>query len=223
MRLDRIRYPDGRYVHYTYGADDSIPDKLSRVDAITNNNAGEPEGTSYAAYTYCGGGRLVVESFTQPELRLDYWGQAGTTYVGFDRFGRIQQQLWHDHTGGGGGTDREKFTYGYDRNSNRMYRKNELKTDFSELYHTNGENNGYDGLSRLTEFRRGTLHAGNRSITDHDKRRQIFTLDQVGNWAGFQDAAGAGGQGNWDLEQTRDNNDANEIEDIDMGGTGVSP
>ena len=69
----------------------------------------------------------------------------------------------------------------------------------------------------------------NDSITANDDRRQVFTLNQVGDWAGFQDDAGAGGTGNWDLEQTRGNNKANEITDIDKtagidwGLRGVSP
>ena len=29
-----------------------------------------------------------------PEVRLDYWGQTADTYAGFDRFGRVVQQLW---------------------------------------------------------------------------------------------------------------------------------
>ena len=214
MRLDRVEYPNGRYVHYTYGAADSIADKLSRVDAIKNDNGGDPGATSYAAYSYCGGARLVVEDFiTQPELRLDYWGQTTGTYTGLDQFGRIKQQLWNDHTGGGGGTDRDKFSYGYDRNSNRMYRKNELALTFGELYHANGAGE-YDGLDRLNEFRRGTLNANKDAITGDDDRRQIFTLNQTGNWTGFQDDAGAGGTGNWDLEQTRENDLANQITNI---------
>ena len=69
------------------------------------------------------------------------------------------------------------------------------------MYHANNAaaNSEYDDLSRLGEFRRGTLNVDNRSITADDDRRQIFTLDQTGNWAGFQDDAGAGGEGNWDL------------------------
>ena len=31
---------------------------------------------------------MVVEDFTEPDVRLDYWGQTTGTYDGFDRFGR---------------------------------------------------------------------------------------------------------------------------------------
>ena len=34
MRLEHVRYPDGRLVHYTYGAGGSVADDLSRVDAV---------------------------------------------------------------------------------------------------------------------------------------------------------------------------------------------
>ena len=58
--------------------------------------SGSPNNT-LAAYSYNGVGRMVVEDFQQPDVRLDYWGQTIDTYAGFDRFGRITQQLWHDY------------------------------------------------------------------------------------------------------------------------------
>jgi len=35
------------------------------------------------------------------------------------------------------GDTKDRYTYGYDRNSNRLYRKNELSASHSELYHAN--------------------------------------------------------------------------------------
>ena len=59
------------------------------------------------------GGNTVAE--------LDYYQGAAGTYAGFDRFGRVQDQKWTD------GTDPiDRYGYGYDANSNRLYRENPL-------------------------------------------------------------------------------------------------
>jgi hypothetical protein len=114
----------------------------------------------------------------------------------------------------------DHFKYGYDANSNRLYRTNEVEGTphaLDELYHANGSTGAYDGLDRLTGFRRGAL-----SDTDSDgvldtvadnstSRRQEWTLDPVGNWSGFK-SSGATTQP-WDLDQARLHNKANEIED----------
>ena len=69
-------------------------------------------------------------------------------YLRFDRFGRVIQQLWWDYTAS---EDRDEYSYGYDRNSNRNYRENNVTGDKKdELY-------GYDNLDRLTSFNRGNL------------------------------------------------------------------
>jgi len=140
-------------------------------------------------------------------------GVAGT-YENLDRFGRVVDHTWKIKTAG---TDKDRFSYGYDASGNRLWRKNEVATAFSELYHSNGAalNAAYDGLDRMIDFRRGTLStSGGRSndqITADVKRVEDFTLDQVGNWTAFKhDANGVG----WDLEQTRGHNDVNEISSI---------
>jgi len=120
---------------------------------------------------------------------------AGDSYTGFDRFGRVVEQKWTD---GSASTARDHYTYGYDAGSNRLYRKNELSTSLSELYHANGAsaNAEYDGLDRLKEMRRGTLESGNGSILDaNTSRRQLWTLDGLGNWPAFKDDAGPGDGG----------------------------
>jgi len=79
-----------------------------------------------------------------------------------------------------------------------------------------GAERPHDGLNRLTDFRRGTLVAGNASILDDNtSRRQILTLDSVGNWTGFKDDSGAGGanDSDWLLAQARKHNSINEIDD----------
>lgn len=52
----------------------------------------------------------------QPGIRLDLRGRTSGTYDGIDRFGRITKQKWAATSGG---TVKDEFLYGYDRNSNR--------------------------------------------------------------------------------------------------------
>ena len=102
-------------------------------------------------------------------------------------------------------TVKDRYTYGYDYTSNRLYRKNELKPELSELYHANGSSNGYDGLDRLTDFRRGTLSDtdtpadGIPDTVATVSRIQEWTLDPVGNWNAFKSSGAT----------TQENRDAN--------------
>lgn len=83
-------------------------------------------------------------------------------------------------------TTTDEFQYGYDRNSNVLYKNNLLSSGNSELYHTNGASAGYDLLNRLTDFRRGTLSDVNSDgvydTVSSASRTQSFSLDQLGNW-----------------------------------------
>jgi RHS repeat-associated protein len=107
VRLSTVTYPDGRVVAYTYGAEDGVDDKLSRLAAIK-------EGTGSGAatiesYSYLGAGTIVQRS--QPGagvagssgtgMRLTYVkqtgesdGDGGDQYAGLDRFGRVVDQRW---------------------------------------------------------------------------------------------------------------------------------
>ena len=93
---------------------------------------GVSDANVLAAYSYNGAGRLAVEDFVQPQVRLDLWGQSAGTYAGFDRFGRIVQQLSRYY--GGTPADRDKFLYTYDRNSNRTTKDLTLATGKDEKY-----------------------------------------------------------------------------------------
>ena len=72
-------------------------------------------------------------------------GDAGDQYTGLDRFGRVVDQRWIK-TSSGTATDR--FQFGYDRDSNPLYRDNLVNTAMGDLY-------GYDGLNQLTSFQQG--------------------------------------------------------------------
>ncbi len=52
-------------------------------------------------------------------------------------------------------TSVDHFAYGYDRNSNRLFKENLLSAGNSELY-------AYDDLNRLTNMQRGTRRREDR-------------------------------------------------------------
>ncbi len=104
-----------------------------------------------------------------------------------------------------------RIQHGYDADSNRLYRKNVVaraaSKAFDQLY-------AYDGLNRLTEAKTGTLASGDASMSA-TTFKQAFTLDAVGNWNDFDEAATGG---SWTLEQARTFNKVNEITGISQGG-----
>ncbi len=117
-------------------------------------------------------------------------------YVGFDRFGRVIDHLWYAYAAS---ADRARYTYGYDRASNRLYRENTLTSGKDELY-------GYDQLNRLIEFARGDLN-NPKSAIENPKSAEDWSLDMTGNWPGYVKRT----SGSTDLDQARMHNPVNEI------------
>ena len=76
--------------------------------------------------------------------------------------------------------DRDKYTYGYDRNSNRLYRENTVTADLDELY-------AYDHLNRLTTFHRGDL--------DQDRTHNL--VNEIWNATAADAITEGGGQTAW--------------------------
>ncbi len=199
MRKSSVRYPNSRLVHWTHGSTLSTADAMNRVDAIKDDSGGSP-GTSLSEYTYLGGGRIVVEDYVQPDVKLNYDSGTAGTYASFDRFGRVVQQLWYDY---GASANRDKFTYGYDRASNRLYRENTLSSGRDEFY-------SYDDANRLATFDRGNLNAGKTAIDGTPASEEDWGLDMTGNWSDFTQKT----SGSTDLNQDRTHNDVNEITGI---------
>jgi hypothetical protein len=118
-------------------------------------------------------------------------GDGGDEYIGLDRFNRIVDQRWLSQSGSNT-TTLDRFQYNYDPDSNPLYKDNLVNSSFSELYHTNGTNaaNNYDGLNRLTDFRRGTLSDVNSdgvkdtvsTLNTLSGSQKSWSLDAVGNW-----------------------------------------
>jgi len=105
--------------------------------------------------------------------------------------------------------DRYRFIYGYDRNSNRIYRLNTPGnvSGEDELYQ-------YDKLNRLTQFGRGTLPGTFDGFGPADEEfRQTWSLDALGNWDNFKEHEGV--SMTLTLDQTRSHNKVNEIDTDD--------
>ncbi len=153
-------------------------------------------GDALAEYAYLGIGRIVLEDYVQPEVKLDYDSGTPGDYAGFDRFGRVIDHRWYAYAAS---TDRDRYTYGYDRASNRLYRENTLTTGRDELY-------GYDQINRLVEFARGDLN-NPKSAIENPNSAEDWSLDMTGNWPGFVQKT----SGTTDLDQGRTHNPVNEI------------
>lgn len=98
-------------------------------------------------------------------------GSAGDKYIGLDRFGRVVDQRWTTS----GGTAKDRWKYGYDRNSNPLYKENLVDSTRSELF-------TYDGLNQLATFARGTLNGTKDAISGTPLRSQSWDFDALGNF-----------------------------------------
>ena len=195
IRRNSVTYPSGEVLSYTYSA--GADDKLSRVGKLSWDS------TEVVDYAYLGLSQVVIQKYTEPANDVEYTLDHGTAnaYAGMDRFGRIVDLQWLQNT-----NERVRLKYGYDRASNREYRRDEVartnSAKFDELY-------AYDGLNRLDDFDRGELNANNNGFVGLTTLGQTWTLDETGNWKAFtQTVTGA-------LTQTRTHNTVNEITDID--------
>jgi RHS repeat-associated protein len=187
-RLTSITYPNGKVLTYNYAS--GLADAISRLSSLSDNSG------TLESYSYLGLATVVKRSHPlpspTPSLDLTYigtgTGDAGDQYTGLDRFGRVVDQKWLVNTATPTVTD--EFKYAYDRNSNVLYRTNEVNHNFDELYHANGSTNGYDNLNQLTAFARGTLNANHDTITTPSHSIN-YTLDAEGNFASTQTDGGS--------------------------------
>ncbi|MGC3967595.1 MAG: RHS repeat-associated core domain-containing protein [Pirellulales bacterium] len=198
IRPTTVTYPDSRVIRYDYGTSGGDDDYLSRPGSI-QDFAGS---TTYVAYTYLGLGTFVRADDPQPDVRWDLiTGSGANPYSGLDRFGRVVDCLWRYY--GASPADRERVQYGYDRASNRVWRKNTVAPSGGndELY-------AYDGVQRLLDMSRGTLAAGNETVNSMTFA-QDWSLDATGNWSGFRQTDASDATQN--LDQQRTSNAANEL------------
>jgi RHS repeat-associated protein len=193
-RLTGIIYPTGsRTVTYAYNGNSGLDNVISRLSALsqTLGSGTSAVTTTLENYDYLGTSTVVRVGHPQTGVDLTYERQTGDSnvvsdggdiYTGLDRFGRVSDQNYLQTNSGTSLTATDRFQYGYDANSNVMFRKNLVSSVNSELYHSNGTN-GYDSLNRLTNFQRGTLATGNTSISGSPGATRNWTLDAQGNWS----------------------------------------
>jgi len=196
IRPGSLTYPNGRLLDYDYGSSGGLNDRLNRLGALVD----DATSVSLAGYTYLGAGTVVRIDYAQPGVRLDLWGGTSGTFNGWDGFGRIVDQRWV--TTGGSPTDLDRYKYGYDRDSNRLWKQNTVGSGRDEFY-------TYDHLNRLSAMQRGTLTGGPpfTGIAGTPARELDYTLDPTGNWSGYLTKT----SGATDLGQTRTASTVNEI------------
>jgi len=200
IRMTSMTYPSGRGLTYGYGTANAINDACSRIESVINTS----DSVNLATYQYLGTSGFVNAASAQPGINWTLIGSGndpatGDIYWGLDRFGRVDNCLWKKST-----TTLAQIQYGYDRASNRTWRKDGVLTGYDELY-------SYDGLYRLTDQKRGTLNGTQTAITSGTFEQQ-WGLDATGNWKTFKQDND--GNGTWELNQTRVANKVNEITGI---------
>jgi len=210
-RLTHITSPvTGMNVWYEY--DSGTDANISRVSDIAEGSS-TLSGGALEEYTYLGVNTIVKRNRPEPNTALTYIGGSNTAsdssdwYTGFDRLGRVIDQRWDD---GDNTADLDRFQYGYDRNSNVVYKLNSLSAGHSELYSGDSVdgNSAYDSLDRLVKFQRGTLSDSNGGSglaydkVDSESRYQNWTISALGNWDTLASNAGT---------ETRSHNSQNQI------------
>jgi len=74
VRPTSVTYPDGRVISYNYDASGSMPDALSRVTSIVDDDG---SSTHLADYSYLGLRSFVETDYTEPEVKYTLVGTAG--------------------------------------------------------------------------------------------------------------------------------------------------
>jgi RHS repeat-associated protein len=133
-----------------------------------------------------------------------------------DLFNRFIDQRWQSDITATP-TDIDRCQYGYDQNSNRLWKANVVGTAAV----SSGLDEAYvnDSVSRLTQMQRGVLSSG--VITGTPSTEQDWTLDPTSNWSSFLTKA----SGTTTLNQHRDASAVNEITAIteSTGPTWIVP
>src|SRR5579884_851761 len=200
-RLTSMTYPSGYVLNYNYNT--GLDSNISRLSFISDS------GGTVESYKYLGLDTVVERDHPQNNVNLTYIKQSGDTqansdggdqYTGLDRFGRVIDQNWVNATTG---TSTDRFQYGYNQDSDVLYRQNLVDAAMSELY-------TYDKLGQLASFQQGTLNSTKTGISGTASRSQSWTPDALGNFTGVTTNGTA---------QTRTANQQNEYTSISGSGT----
>ena len=163
LRLTDVTYPNGQEIDYNYGVGSTLPQAavdaiMSRLSSISDNNSGATD----AVYTYLGLDTIVTEDYQQSGVELNYDPGADNTYSGFDRFGRVLDQLWQQYGNTTGTADEESYTYGdADGNITQEQESATTMSPVSTAY-------TYDSMNRVTQWTQGSA-------------KKSYTYDSLGN------------------------------------------
>ncbi|MDF1812730.1 MAG: hypothetical protein P1V20_10965 [Verrucomicrobiales bacterium] len=154
-------------------------------------------------------------AYPEPEIELSYikgsndpQRDSGDPYTGYDRFGRTVDMKWQNNSG----TEmKDRIQYGYDRSSQRTWRKNIAAPSGQDEHYQ------YDDLYQVTDFARGNINLNQTAIGGIPDYEQNFTYDPTGN----RDRYTTHEDGSEVLDQTRAHNQDNQITQIDGSNTGI--
>jgi hypothetical protein len=145
-RLLATIYPNNRNVAMNYAT--GIDSNVSRVSNMTDGSG------MLESYLYLGAGTIVSRNKSQIGVDTTYIkrtgesnGSGGDKYTGLDRFNRVVDQRTLTSSSG---ASLDRFSYGYDRNGNRLFKENLVSSANSELYTV-------DLADRLTSMQRGRI------------------------------------------------------------------
>jgi RHS repeat-associated protein len=201
-RRTTMTYPNGCVLNFNYGS--GLDSSISRLTSISDTSG------TLESYKYMGLDTAVERDHPQDNVNLTYIaqngapnGDAGDKYVGLDRFGRVVDQNWYNATTQ---TSTDRFQYGYDRDSNVLWRQNAVNTADGELC-------AYDALNQLTSFQRGTLNGTDTGLVGSASHSQSWSPDALGNFSSVTTDG---------TTQTRSHNQQNEITSISGAGSVTS-
>ena len=214
LRLLTDVHPNGRVIYYDYGSSSPSTAAYSATSTVREIWDGSPSGTGLAVYDYNGAGsRLAIATYPQPSFKLDHFEGTSGTYAGLDRFARIVDQYW---AGFGSTSDVDRVHYAYNYAGDRIYRQIDPAIFSAE---TMDQAYTYDGLYRLLTSQVGTLSG--TTISGTPATQESWTLDGLGNWAGYVTQASS----TVNLNQVRTASPTNEISGISasVGSTWATP
>jgi RHS repeat-associated protein len=142
-------------------------------------------------------------------------GDAGDPYTGYDRFGRTEQMRWiKPHLGGNGFDTLANVQWGYNRASQKTWRKDLLAPASTGQ----DQHFGYDGLNQVTERQRGLLNINTTAAGGIPAQVENFSYDETGNWITYKQK----NEGALDIDQSRVNNQSNQMTQVDGSSAGIS-
>jgi RHS repeat-associated protein len=190
--------PGGAGLCYGYGSSGSIDAALSRVKTLTLGS------TDVAEYEYRGLSQVAGTSLPEAGHESNqYLDSSPSSYGNIDAFGRVSASEWVKSSTG---TLTYQTTISYDRNSNITQVLDGVHTlqGWSAQY-------SMDGLNRVIAADQGLLvESGGTYSVDADWRwrKELWTLNQTGNWSSH--SVGDNSGGNNELAETGTFNTANE-------------